>query len=390
MEVLFYQAGIFLAILIAGKLGKSARITAVVLICIFTILQVYMSWLLILQFIIIIVSYFISKRLSEPKKTYPIKKQELNLEIKKRELKKELDTKIPLVEKREIIQKIRKTEEKEKNIEIKKIIKNPTYVDKKSSEIKKKKYYTLEEIHNLNDTLTSDPKTHAKLNILREKLSKSHPNLNIIMNTTINKETDINIIGSSIFINSEILYTQDYLIRVINEYNPKNGYLSYNKGVLLEKKDLKLIERDYDAMNKSMAESKDAIMKAFSQPFVNEDEYNQKDTGNLKFNGIYQSEENRGINSYIRVYKDRTVITTVSTGNPSQLKLWFTKEKFVKPNSSKGIYNLSGKNIKFSTTSEQGIVKYEGEIIKNKLILEIHSLINGNKFNETYIFKKFE
>lgn len=63
MDVLLYQIGIFLAIQIAALFGKSSRNTAIILISIFTILQVFMSWLLLLQFITIYISYNISKNL---------------------------------------------------------------------------------------------------------------------------------------------------------------------------------------------------------------------------------------------------------------------------------------------------------------------------------------
>ena len=71
MAVLLYQIGIFIAIQIAAMFGKNSRNTAIVLISIFTILQVFMSWLLILQFFTIIISYIVSNSwfFSEPEKT---------------------------------------------------------------------------------------------------------------------------------------------------------------------------------------------------------------------------------------------------------------------------------------------------------------------------------
>ena len=63
MAVLFYQIGIFVVIQISAIFGKNARNTAIVLISLFTIIQVFMSWLLILQFITIYISYEISKGL---------------------------------------------------------------------------------------------------------------------------------------------------------------------------------------------------------------------------------------------------------------------------------------------------------------------------------------
>ena len=60
MAVLLYQIGIFIAIQIAAMFGRNSRNTAIVLISIFTILQVFMSWLLLLQFITIYISYNVS------------------------------------------------------------------------------------------------------------------------------------------------------------------------------------------------------------------------------------------------------------------------------------------------------------------------------------------
>ncbi len=62
MAVLLYQIGIFFAIQIASLFGKSARNTAIILITIFTLLQVFISWLLLLQLITIFISYRVSKR----------------------------------------------------------------------------------------------------------------------------------------------------------------------------------------------------------------------------------------------------------------------------------------------------------------------------------------
>ena len=63
MAVLFYQLGIFIAIQIAAVFGRKSRNTAIILISIFTILQVFVSWLLLLQFITIAISYNISNNL---------------------------------------------------------------------------------------------------------------------------------------------------------------------------------------------------------------------------------------------------------------------------------------------------------------------------------------
>jgi uncharacterized membrane protein (DUF485 family) len=67
MAVLLYQVGIFLAIIIASAFGKKSRNTAVILISIFTIVQVYMSWLLLLQFFTIFLAYQVSNSLTNKK-----------------------------------------------------------------------------------------------------------------------------------------------------------------------------------------------------------------------------------------------------------------------------------------------------------------------------------
>lgn len=71
MAVLLYQVGIFIVIQIAAMFGKNSRNTAVVLISIFTLLQVFMSWLLILQFFTIIISYIISNNWFYTKEKFP-------------------------------------------------------------------------------------------------------------------------------------------------------------------------------------------------------------------------------------------------------------------------------------------------------------------------------
>jgi hypothetical protein len=68
MEVVLYQFGILIAIIISASYGKSSRNVAVILISIFTILQVYFSGLLILQFFTIFMSFYISKAIFPEKK----------------------------------------------------------------------------------------------------------------------------------------------------------------------------------------------------------------------------------------------------------------------------------------------------------------------------------
>ena len=65
MAVILYQVGIFFAIQIAANYSRDSRNTALILISIFTILQVFMTWLLLLQFITIYLAYSYSETILE-------------------------------------------------------------------------------------------------------------------------------------------------------------------------------------------------------------------------------------------------------------------------------------------------------------------------------------
>jgi hypothetical protein len=68
MEVLIFQIGILLIIIICGFFGKSARNTATVLFLIFTVIMVFTSRLMIIQFITIGLAYLISNSISGDRK----------------------------------------------------------------------------------------------------------------------------------------------------------------------------------------------------------------------------------------------------------------------------------------------------------------------------------
>lgn len=92
MAVFLYQIGIFMAIIIASFFGKKTRNTAVILISIFTILQVYMSWLLLLQFVTIFIAYSISNSFTEKKtKNKTVSKSHKNTESEFRDRDQELE-----------------------------------------------------------------------------------------------------------------------------------------------------------------------------------------------------------------------------------------------------------------------------------------------------------
>ncbi|MGL2994455.1 XAC2610-related protein [Flavobacterium sp. TSSA_36] len=67
MEVLFYQVGIAILILLAGNFGKKTRNIVTIVICLFTIIEVFTLKLALLQFFTIFVAFLYSKNQEEKK-----------------------------------------------------------------------------------------------------------------------------------------------------------------------------------------------------------------------------------------------------------------------------------------------------------------------------------
>jgi len=112
----------------------------------------------------------------------------------------------------------------------------------------------------------------------------------------------------------------------------------------------------------------------------------------LSYDGYYVSVPDSNSISmfkyYLRFYPDGTVIGVTTAGKPANLIPWFKKENNTP---SKGKYTLTESTIKFSMTSEQGEVNYEGEVsADNKLVLTVKSLINKYEGKEQYGFMKME
>jgi hypothetical protein len=91
---------------------------------------------------------------------------------------------------------------------------------------------------------------------------------------------------------------------------------------------------------------------------------------------------------YLRFYPDGTVIGVTTAGKPANLVPWFKKEN---KTPYKGKYTLIDSTIKFSMTSDQGDVSYDGKLTSdNKLVLFVKSLINKYEGKEEYGFMKME
>jgi len=113
---------------------------------------------------------------------------------------------------------------------------------------------------------------------------------------------------------------------------------------------------------------------------------------NLKYDGYYVSiPDSNSISMfkyYLRFYPDGTVIGVTTAGKPANLIPWFKKENNTP---SKGKYTVTESTIKFSMSSEQGEVNYEGTLTTdNKLVLLVKSLINKYEGKEEYGFMKME
>jgi hypothetical protein len=91
---------------------------------------------------------------------------------------------------------------------------------------------------------------------------------------------------------------------------------------------------------------------------------------------------------YLRFYPDGTVIGVTTAGKPANLIPWFKKEN---KTPSRGKFTLTDSIVRFSMTSEQGDVNYDGKLtVDNKLVLTVKSLINKYQGKEEYGFLKME
>jgi hypothetical protein len=120
--------------------------------------------------------------------------------------------------------------------------------------------------------------------------------------------------------------------------------------------------------------------------------FSSKAQRELSYDGYYVSIPDSNSMSmfkyYLRFYPDSTVIGVTTAGKPDNLVPWFKKEN---KTPSKGKFVLSGDTIKFSMTSEQGEVTYDGMLTsENKLVLTVKSLINKYQGKEEYGFMKME
>ncbi|NDP25969.1 MAG: hypothetical protein GZ087_00875 [Flavobacterium sp.] len=89
MEVLIYQIVIVILILAAGAFGKKARNVVTIIICLFTIIEVFTFKLAVLQFITMFIAYFFSIGYEEKK--VEVKKEEFNYQVVDKKVKEKIE-----------------------------------------------------------------------------------------------------------------------------------------------------------------------------------------------------------------------------------------------------------------------------------------------------------
>jgi hypothetical protein len=95
----------------------------------------------------------------------------------------------------------------------------------------------------------------------------------------------------------------------------------------------------------------------------------------------YDTKDREYYCKYFRFYPDGVVIGVSTSGNPQEIKGWFRR-----PYNDTGSYRIEGSKIKFSLTSHEGTIDYEGEISGYTLRLNIHSHINDYRATKEFVW----
>jgi hypothetical protein len=89
--------------------------------------------------------------------------------------------------------------------------------------------------------------------------------------------------------------------------------------------------------------------------------------------------------NYLRFYADGRVVEVTSTGTPTDVAAWLAYEH---PPLSRGYYHLVGQRLRFTTTSDAGMVDFSGAIQPGGDTIEmaLRSRINRYKGRRRYTF----
>lgn len=113
----------------------------------------------------------------------------------------------------------------------------------------------------------------------------------------------------------------------------------------------------------------------------------------LQYDGVYMSNEHKSGNisyrTYIRFYQDGDVIRISSTGSPTDLRKWFSKENQNQWLFRGKISTIEGNRISFSVRDNKGSIDYSGQIEGDTINLSSYSHMNKNQSNDIYSFVKW-
>jgi len=119
--------------------------------------------------------------------------------------------------------------------------------------------------------------------------------------------------------------------------------------------------------------------------FVSQSRPSAKAGPEVRFDGVYQSEQVRTYFYYVRFLKDGTAITVTSEESPYVLSQWFNSDF---PGAGRGRYVATGGTVKFSATSATGTLHYSGTMQGSAITFRMRSDINGVEKTHNFRFVK--
>ena len=112
----------------------------------------------------------------------------------------------------------------------------------------------------------------------------------------------------------------------------------------------------------------------------------------IHFDGYYSNEKQPdSVAMFIQFYADGTVTSAlpVTVNHVMQVSKNQLDKDNVKECTIRGKYTLKGNTIKYTLVDSNGSVDFNGEFRENKLILKVHSNINGRDSENAYDFYKW-
>ncbi len=109
----------------------------------------------------------------------------------------------------------------------------------------------------------------------------------------------------------------------------------------------------------------------------------------LRYDGIYRSAEKQGGAGgywyYLRFFQDGRVMAVSTGGMPESAQQWLTPDA-QGPGIGRGQFKVNGNRVTFSSTTQVGVVDYDGEFRGDVVHFETHSHINGYRGSLDFVF----